>query len=55
MCDYTNEPNLIQTFMALRIIQLEEELEEFKLLLIEANNPGINMDLVRESRNKRVW
>lgn len=34
-----------------RIAELEAELEACRLLLIEAQNPGIDMDEVRRSRN----
>lgn len=53
MCDYTNEPNSLVQFMALRIVELQEELEQTKLLLIEARNPGIDIEAVKEHR--RMW
>lgn len=53
MCDFTNEPNSLVQFMALRIITLEEQLEELKLLLIEARNPGVDIEAIREHR--RMW
>lgn len=50
MCDFTNEPNSLTTFMSLRILELEEQVEDLKVALIVALNPGISIEAVRASR-----
>lgn len=50
MCEYFNEPNGIHAFLVNRIKYLEDKVERLSLALIEATNPGINMEAVKQSR-----
>lgn len=53
MCDYTNEPNGVHSFLIAKIERLEAELFECQLRSIEARNPGIDIEEVRREMIER--